>query len=331
MPEPIELENAIRRLTFPLPLGIDHVHCYLLRAKDGGWILVDAGLGLPAAEARWTPVLASLDGPLERVVVTHFHPDHVGDAAAVAELAGATVFESRLDHEQCARVWGEGASRDRLERHMVSHGLPEAQLPALRRDSDALRRFVRVPVDPEPLDPGGALDGWEIVHLPGHADGHLALLRDGVLIAGDALLAKISPTVGVYPEARPDPLADYLGSLERIVELAPRIAYAGHGEPIENPTRRAHELVEHHRQRLEAAYAAIGDAPRSAYDVSLALFGDELSATERRFAVAETLAHLERLARSGRAKRIDGDRVFYRSSTTPASAWPKPMHIVAIP
>ncbi|MGN6432075.1 MAG: MBL fold metallo-hydrolase [Gaiellaceae bacterium] len=312
MPEPIELENEIRRLTFPLPLGIDHVHCYLVRASDGGWILVDAGLGLPAAEARWTPVLASLDGPLERVVVTHFHPDHVGDAATVAELTGATVFEGRLDHEQCARVWGDGASRDRLERHMVAHGLPDAQLPELRRDSEALRRFVRVPVDPEPLEPGGSLDGWEIVHLPGHADGHLALLRDGVLIAGDALLARISPTVGIYPEAQPDPLADYLGSLERVVELGPRIAYAGHGEPIGDPAARARELAEHHRRRLDATKAALTDEPRSAYEVSLHVFGDDLSPTERRFAVAETLAHLERLARSGRATR-DGDdeRVLY--------------------
>jgi hypothetical protein len=54
--------------------------------------------------------------------------------------------------------------------------------------------------------------------------------------------------------------------------------------------------------------------------VSLAVFGDELSATERRFAVAESLAHLERLARSGGAERMDGEHVFYKRSTTPASA-----------
>lgn len=320
MPEPVELEKGIRRVTFPLPLGIDHVHCYLLRADDGGWILVDAGLGLPHAEERWAPVLGSLDGPLERVVVTHFHPDHVGDAAAVAELAGATVFQGRLDHEQCARVWGDAASRERLERHMLAHGLPTEHVSELRRDADSLRSFVRVPEAPEPLEPGERVDGWEVVHLPGHADGHLALLRDGILIAGDALLAQISPTVGIYPEARPDPLADYLGSLSRVAALAPRIAYAGHGEPIRDPAGRARELVEHHRRRLDVTKAALGDEPRSAYDVSLAVFGDELSATERRFAVAESLAHLERLARSGGAERFDGEHVFYKSSTTPASA-----------
>jgi glyoxylase-like metal-dependent hydrolase (beta-lactamase superfamily II) len=306
MPKAVQLADGVLRLTFPLPLGIDHVHCYLLRSREGGWMLVDAGLGLPGAEERWRPILASLDAPVERVVVTHFHPDHVGDATAVAELAGAAVSQGRLDHEQCVRVWDDRGSRDRLEAHMRAHGLPDAAVDALRRDSDALRRFVRVPEAPEPLEPGDELDGWEVLHLPGHADGHLALLRDGVLIAGDALLAEISPTVGVYPEARPDPLADYLTSLGRVTELAPRVAYGGHGPTIDDPATRAQELADHHRARLDTTEAALSDEPQSAYAVSLAVFGDALPPTERRFALAETLAHLERLVRLGRARR-DGD------------------------
>jgi glyoxylase-like metal-dependent hydrolase (beta-lactamase superfamily II) len=68
------LPAGIRRLTFPLPLGIGHVHCYLLPGSDG-WTLVDTGLGLPDAESRWEPVLEELDAPVARIVVTHFHPD----------------------------------------------------------------------------------------------------------------------------------------------------------------------------------------------------------------------------------------------------------------
>ena len=42
-----------------------------------------------------------------------------------------------------------------------------------------------------------------MLHLPGHADGHLALLRDGVLVAGDALLGGITPNVGLWPASAP--------------------------------------------------------------------------------------------------------------------------------
>ena len=162
--------------------------------------------------------------------------------------------------------------------------------------------------DPDLLYEGSELDGWRVVELPGHADGHLGFLRDGVMIGGDHLLARISPAVGLYPESRPDPLGDYLASLQRTIELAPRIVYPGHGEPIDDPAGRARELIQHHHRRLAATEAALTGVPQSGYEVSLALFGRDLAPTQRRFAVAETLSHLERLVRDGRAGRQSDDR-----------------------
>jgi glyoxylase-like metal-dependent hydrolase (beta-lactamase superfamily II) len=309
-----EVAGGICRVTFPLPLGIDHVHCYLLAADDGSWTLVDTGLGLPGSEERWAPILARLDGPLERVVITHFHPDHVGDAAPVAALSGAAVFQGRVDHEQCRRVWGDGASPERFARHLLAHGMPEAEAAASRSDSEALQGLVHAELEPERLEPGDEIAGWRVIHLPGHADGHLALLREGVLIAGDALLAEISPTVGLYPDARPDPLGDYLQSLDRISELAPRVAFAGHRDPIRDPAGRARELREHHRERLAATLSALGRGWKTAYEVSLGVFGSELSPVQRRFALAETLAHLERLVREEGARNDEDGRALYAAT-----------------
>jgi glyoxylase-like metal-dependent hydrolase (beta-lactamase superfamily II) len=136
-----------------------------------------------------------------------------------------------------------------------------------------------------------------------------------VLVAGDHLLPRITPTVGLYPRSRPDPLGDYLASLARTVELAPRLALPGHGDPIDDPAGRARELIEHHRVRLETAAAALGAEPRTAYEVSLDLFGAELGPSDRRFAVAETIAHLERLRFEGRvARNGDGRCVSYTAA-----------------
>jgi glyoxylase-like metal-dependent hydrolase (beta-lactamase superfamily II) len=122
----------------------------------------------------------------------------------------------------------------------------------------------------------------------------------------------ITPTVGLYPESRPDPLADYQASLRRTIELDPRLALPGHGEPVERPAERAREILEHHDERLAATAAALGPEPRTAYGVSLELFGTGLDANNRRFAVAETLAHLERLVFAGRAARNgDGQTTAY--------------------
>ena len=117
--------------------------------------------------------------------------------------------------------------------------------------------------------------------------------------------------MGLWPASRPDPLGDYLAALDRTIELAPRIALPGHGEPIEDPAGRARELKEHHRLRLEEAVAALTPEPQTGYELSFALFGADLPAAGRRFAVAETLSHLERLRAGGRGASAGGRRSGY--------------------
>jgi len=200
---------------------------------------------------------------------------------------------------------------------MAEHGLPDEQAERMRADSGSLRRNVRFARAPQLVMEGDEIDGWQVLLLRGHADGHIALRRGDVLIAGDAILGGITPTVGLYPDARPDPLADYLASLARIEALAPAVALAGHGTTIASPAARAREIVAHHAERLARVEAALDGTPATAYDVSLVLFPSELPLAQRRFALAESLAHLERLRREGRAERIDaGGRVAYVSSGT---------------
>jgi glyoxylase-like metal-dependent hydrolase (beta-lactamase superfamily II) len=286
----VPLEDGVQRLTLPLPTGPKHVHCYL---ADG--TLFDTGLGL--GDAPWSSVA------VERIAITHFHPDHVGGAAAAAAETGAPVFQGGLDYAQCERVWGSSDWPERMAAWFTRHGVPAPVVDDLIEQGHAFAPFIRYALNPELLYEGSELDGWNVVELPGHADGQLGFLRDGVLISGDHLLERISPAVGLYPESRPDPLGDYLASLERTVELAPRVVYPGHGEPLRNAAERAHELIAHHRKRLDVTQAALSGEPQTAYDVSLAVFGAELGPTQRRFAVAETLSHLERLVREGRAAR----------------------------
>jgi glyoxylase-like metal-dependent hydrolase (beta-lactamase superfamily II) len=204
-------------------------------------------------------------------------------------------------------VWGSGDWPERIACWFRSHGVPAAIADQLIAEGHAFAEFVRYAHGPELLDEGSVLDGWHVIELPGHADGHLGFLRDGVLIGGDHLLGTISPAVGLYPESRPDPLGDYLASLERTIELAPAVVYPGHGEPIRDAAARARELIAHHEDRLAATAAALAAEPRSGFAISRALFGDTLGPTQRRFAVAETLSHLEWLARRGAAARHEAD------------------------
>jgi glyoxylase-like metal-dependent hydrolase (beta-lactamase superfamily II) len=302
------LPYGIRRVTTLLPTRPGHVHSYLLPGDDG-WTLVDTGIGLPDAKERWAAELAQLDGPVARIVVTHFHPDHVGAGADLAELTGAQVHQGGLDYAQCELVWGNPNWPHRIAEWFHRHGAPEHVTEELVGQGDLYRPFIRYQPDPVIVEAGDAIDGWELVAAPGHADGQLVLYKDGVLVAADHVLDPISPTVGLWPASRPDPLADYLDALERTIELAPKLALPGHGDVIEEPVARARALIEHHGTRLEEAEAALSSEPQTGYSVSYPMFGDALKPAARRFAIAETLSHLERLVREGRAARHEADGV----------------------
>jgi glyoxylase-like metal-dependent hydrolase (beta-lactamase superfamily II) len=294
--------RGVERITLPLPSGPKHVHCYVL-AGDDGPILVDAGIG---GQDDWPEVGA--------VVITHMHPDHVGGAEAARDATGAPVHQGALDYAQCERVWGSADWPERIAAWFASNGVPRASTEQLIEQGHAFRPFIRFVRHPQLLYEGSDVGGWRVLELPGHADGHIALERDGVLVAGDTLLAPISPAVGLYPESKPDPLGDYVATLRRIVELAPSVVYPGHGEPIEDPAGRARELLEHHAERLAATQAALAAEaePRTGFDLSHALFPGADRPTQRRFAVAETLSHLERLVAEGLARRgFDGRVVTY--------------------
>jgi glyoxylase-like metal-dependent hydrolase (beta-lactamase superfamily II) len=285
-----EVVPGIFRLTLALPTGPRHVHCYV---ADG--TLFDTGLGL--GDVDWSGL------GIERVAITHFHPDHVGGAARAAASSGATVHQGSLDYAQCERVWGSVDWPERIAAWFRRNGVPAAVADELIEQGRAFAPFISYAPDPKRLDEGDRVADWDVVALPGHADGHLGFLRDGVLVGGDHLLAEISPTVGLYPDSRADPLGDYLASLERTIELAPRVVLPGHGEPIRDPAKRARELLDHHARRLDETAAALRASPQTGFEMSLALFGDALAPAQRRFAVAETLSHLERLVRQARARR----------------------------
>jgi len=310
-PQPVlaPLADDIVRVTWSIPLGIPHVHCYLVRVESDGWMLVDTGLGLPDVEAAWAAAFATLDGPVVSILITHNHPDHVGGAADVARLTGAPVNQGRLDYERCVRMWGEGASREYLHRHLGRHGTPLTEARRILAAEQDVAGLVRHARDPTLLDEGDVLHGWQVLRLPGHADGHLALLRDGVLLAGDTILDPITPAIGLYPDSSPDPLADYLASLERIAELRLRIAYAGHGRPIADPAARAAAIAAHHDERLAHTARAVSEGARSAWEVALSLFPRALPPQQRRFAMLEALSHLEHLARRGELERTEDEGV----------------------
>jgi len=308
MPEPVvtEIEPGVIQVTMPLPWALDHVHCYALASAEG-WTLVDAGLGTAQTLAWWEDALAALGGPpVTRLVLTHYHPDHVGASAGLARLTGAAeVVQGRLDRALSVAGW-EDADDSAYERYLVDHGMPADLAAASTRAEIGTAVELAVPtrlVDEGDVVAAGGRD-WRVLHLPGHADGHIALHDEagGRLLGGDVLLDEITPNVGRWPDTAADPLGRYLATLRRITGLAPAVVYPGHGPVIRSAADRAAAIAGHHDERLDVAAAALAEGAESAYDAAQVIWHEEpLGFHEQRFALVEAISHLERLAATGRA------------------------------
>jgi glyoxylase-like metal-dependent hydrolase (beta-lactamase superfamily II) len=151
----------------------------------------------------------------------------------------------------------------------------------------------------------------------------MCLLReDGSFIAGDHILPAITPNIGLYPEARPDPLADYYASLAKVRDLPARIVAPGHGLPFAGLAERADALREHHIERSGLIRGLVERQPNgaTANEVASELFGARLrSVDDRRFALAETLAHLEHLRAQGLTQRERRNGFYRYLAATPAT------------
>jgi glyoxylase-like metal-dependent hydrolase (beta-lactamase superfamily II) len=316
---PEQIESGVWRIPLPLPFALRSANAYLL-GDNGEWALVDCGLGTPEGEAALRAGLEVAGVPIERIatlVLTHAHPDHIGLSGSIHAVSGAPVRLLEREARRLFQVWGdpEQAALRTSQAMYAAHGMPAADLKQITRNDRAVRRAIHLPpqeavvplADGDQLQLGGCT--YQAIWTPGHSDYHLCLLRDdGLFIAGDHVLPRITPNIGLYPDARPNPLRDYRAALSRVRSLPARVALPGHGAPFADLAGRVDELLAHHAERAAHTLATLAARPdgADAYTLAADLFGGRLrSADDRRFALVETLAHLEDLRTQGVAERIE--------------------------
>mgnify|MGYP001476250445 CR=1 FL=1 len=298
----------------PLPLRLNHVNVWLIEEGDG-WIAVDCGLDTPETRAAWDKLAAGPLGgrPVRRLVATHGHVDHIGLAGYVTGRFAATYHATRA-----AWLWGrvghlnagQPTSAAALA-FLKSHGVAAAHVAAYAKDRGVTSRlFGPQPTALHRIEDGDTIamggHAWRTIVANGHADDHASFVSEpaGVLIAGDQVLQKISPVVGVFAtEPLADPLSAYLASLPRFTALDPdQLVLPSHGLPFRGLRPRVAELARHHEMRLDKARAGL-DRPRSAVEASSALFDASLVESQWLLTLAETLAHLHRLVTLGEVRR----------------------------
>ena len=314
----IEIAPRVLWLRMPLPFALDHINLWLLADADGGHTLVDCGYGDLATRALWERHFATnlASAPIRRIIATHCHPDHVGNAAWLSSQFGAPVAMTHAEYLTAHAMADQsgGYAPDATIGLFRRHGMAETELAALAKRGNSYRRGV--PELPQSFD--RLLDGdtrsaggttWRVVEGHGHSPEHASLYsaERGVLIAGDMLLPRISTNVSVWAvEPDGNPLTRFLDSLSAFEALpADTLVLPSHGLPFRGIPLRVAQLRAHHEARLGELDAAVhaSDRPQSAAELIPLLFRRELDLQQRFFAMGEAIAHLNFLWHAARLHR----------------------------
>ena len=314
----VEIAPGLYQLTVPMPFKLNHVHLYLVEADDG-FILIDTGVNTAEAFAGLQRKLDTLGldfNAITQIVITHFHSDHCGQAARIRAYGKAQIVMG--DAERATYEEVQTNPRDERQEQFLHHGLPPEQakhyaevLPYLKSLSIPFEVDVRLSDGQTLLAKRRRLEARV---TPGHTPGHVCLLlpEEKIMFSGDHILQKITPNIGLHSYSGPDPLGDYLRSLQATLALGATRLLPSHGALVEDPEARIHELMHHHEQRLQVCLDALSSAPTTAYEVSLRVFGTSLGSFERWLALGETLAHLEHLVHEGAVSKMAvGHGVWY--------------------
>ena len=311
--------DGVHQLKLPVPFPLKFVASYLIEG-EGGWTIIDPGFDYPPAREAWESEAArmglDLDRDVTRLIVTHLHPDHIGLARWLEGRSGAPVWMLEIEISNARHVWDPNRNSDGFARYMMHHGM-DAETAGATAGTTRLR--IRLPERLRPLRPEDRIElgGSEarVIHTPGHSDFHFVLHdeRRRLLYAGDHLLLEITPNIGLWTYTAPRPLRRYLDSIGGLRGLGVDLIFPGHGPLFHDLDGRIDELVLHHEERLSVMHEALEGEPATAFEVARRVFPDELSDHQLRFALAETLAHLEHLVDDGGVERLSGEVERYRA------------------
>ncbi len=324
----IEVVPGVRWIRFQLPFALDHINLWLL-AEGEGWVLVDTGLGDERSRGHWDGLFQSaLEGrPIHRIIVTHYHPDHMGNAEWLSRVFGAPVAMTTGEFLTAHAVHSGSAlfNPDAVAGLFHAHGLVGEMLSDTAGRGDMYPRMVpALPLTYQRLAAGDRItvggSDWQVLLGLGHAPEHACLYcaERGVLISGDQVLPRISTNVAVTAaEPEGDPLALFLDTLTRFARLpGDTLVLPSHGRPFTGLRVRLADLRRHHAERLDAVMAACDD-PVTAAEMLPVLFQRPLDTHQRFFAMGEAIAHLNHLWHGNRLARVTDDNGVHRFHNRP--------------
>lgn len=314
----VKMAEGIYRLLVTFPKGMGNVNSYLFEGEKG-YTILDTGWNAEEAIQLWERTIS--DGlTIEKVIVTHAHPDHIGLAGWFQQKYQVPVMIPHLSYD---------IMRNRREKLQNFAG--DATQPYdyfVSQDGPVIYEKKRLEkLDADYFEPDELIDNhqeisighrkFESIWTPGHSSDHLCFFNhsDRILLIGDHVLQQVSPIIPVWGSGGGNPLKDYFASLDHIATFSTDLVLPGHGEPIGDLKKRIEEIQIQHGRRLEQILGILNDTSATAGQICRDIYKGKLP--ERQFASAfmATLARLIYLESVGKVvSETQEGKVIYKTA-----------------
>ncbi len=311
------------QIRLPLPWALTSVNVFVFRRGDDD-ILLDTGIRTDASLGSLEAALATIDSGWHRigeVLVSHLHPDHMGGAAEIRRRTGAPV---RMPAREAELVKPQGRNRKffaEAAEFLEQHGMPSHQVATVReqtaKDRGTYERLevdgILAPGEQVPFD-GGTL---EAISAPGHSPALLCFYcpEQKILFSTDAILPHVTPNIGLHWFYQDDPLEDYFATLDNLATIEAEEIVPSHGRPFVGHREWIATTRAHHFTRCDSILEVLDGQRLNAFQIAGRIWGEDRSLLDRRFGMAEALAHLQYMGKQSHVMRTETDKIVHWSRT----------------
>ncbi len=316
--------NNIYRIEIPLPDNpLKVLNSYLIRGEDRN-LLIDTGFNLDACWIAMDQALKELEVSMANtdLFITHYHSDHIGLIGHLVTDTN-TVFISEQDGWMIEADYKENLFRTRIGTHLHQSGLLAEGVPNLPEENAivkyASKAFFNFTIRHEGDELNVGDYHFQCLETPGHTKGHMCLYEPGkkFLIAGDHVLAKITPNIGLWILDY-DALGAYLHSLDKTAALEIDLVLPAHRVLIRDIRQRVEEIKQHHARRVQNVLDIVGSdrmtaaqvASRMKWDLSYQTW-DDFPINAKMHAAGEAMSHLYYLVVNDKLAMTQEKGIYY--------------------
>jgi glyoxylase-like metal-dependent hydrolase (beta-lactamase superfamily II) len=313
--------DKIYKIELPIPFPLKTTNVFLI--DEPPRTLVDTGI---KTEASFDALKKGMENigfslkSIERILITHGHIDHYGQAKRLSSFSGAPIY---IHPKEYGRIRSILHLLGYLKSVLLRNGIPELlaneaihYIESNQKKADPLEDAYFL--EGEDLIPYGSMT-WRTIHCPGHSPGLICFYwpEKKILFSGDHLLKEITPNpiLNVPEDGSPlryPSLKEYLDSLEKVAKLDISLSLPGHGEEITDVKGLIQKILTHHQERMDLICSILSKGKKTPYEIAMDLFPG-VPPFDIFLGISEAVGHLEILKEKGMVKGIEKEGKDYYS------------------